>query len=293
MISSQGLSSRNRVASGLLALTVIALLSFGFVGLVAAAPSAQSEGDGETLFNEKCVACHTIGGGKLVGPDLQGVTGRQDRAWLERWIREPDKVLAEGDPIAAQLLQENNNVPMPNLGLTAAQAASIIAYFEAVDAGALAPSAAPALFVAPQGNPALGRDLFIGSARFQNGGPPCMGCHSIAGLGALGGGALGPDLTPAFNKYGETGLASFLATSPTVTMNAVWARQPLMPDEQANLWSFLQQASVSERPIQALEQLSALAIGGAVALIVLAHLYWRKRLVAVRRPLVERARISA
>ncbi|MCL4830860.1 MAG: c-type cytochrome [Caldilineaceae bacterium] len=285
------------------ALCVAGLLVAGVAAVVNAAPLAQSASDGEALFKAQCVACHTIGGGNLVGPDLQGVTGRQERAWLERWIREPDKMLAEGDPIATQLLQESNNVPMPNLGLTETQVASLLAYLESQAGGATAPESAPqsapqsapdqAQVTLPVGAPAIGRSLFTGSMRFANGGPPCMGCHSIAGLGALGGGALGPDLTPAFNKFGETGLANFLATSPTLTMNAVWTRQPLTPDEQASIWSFLRQASVTERPIQALGQLSALAIVGAAVLIFLAHLYWRKRLVAVRRPLVERARISA
>ncbi|MFZ1754905.1 MAG: cytochrome c [Caldilineaceae bacterium] len=291
------------------ALCVAGLLVAGVAAVVNAAPLAQSASDGEALFQEKCVACHTIGGGRLVGPDLQGVTGQQERAWLERWIREPDKMLAEGDPIATQLLQESNNVPMPNLGLTETQVASLLAYLESQaggatppqsastqapsSTGAVAPQPTPAQATPPVGDPAIGRALFTGNTRFANGGPPCMGCHSIAGLGALGGGALGPDLTPAFNKYGEAGLASFLATVPTLTMNAVWARQPLTPDEQASMWSFLQQASVTERPIQALGQLSALAVAGAIILIVLAHLFWHKRLVAVRRPLVERARISA
>lgn len=272
----------------LTSLIFTALLMAALIYTIEAAPLSQSASDGEALFKQKCVACHTIGGGKLVGPDLQGVTAQRDRAWLERWILEPDKVLAANDPIAAQLLQEYNNVSMPNFGLTEAQVASLIAYLE-TDPTVLPPQQ-PAL---PAGEPAIGRELFTGAARFQNGGPPCMGCHSIAGIGALGGGALGPDLTPAFNKYGEAGLASFLNTSPTATMNAVWTRQPLTPDEQANLRAFLQQASVSGRPIEALAQLAALAIGGMIVLLLIGQVYWRRRLVAVRRPLVARSRISS
>jgi hypothetical protein len=39
------------------------------------------------LFSRQCSSCHTIGKGDLVGPDLNGVTGRRDRAWLARFIR--------------------------------------------------------------------------------------------------------------------------------------------------------------------------------------------------------------
>ncbi|MCA9896942.1 MAG: nitrite reductase, copper-containing [Anaerolineales bacterium] len=85
---------------------------------------------GQTVFETQCAACHTIGAGDRVGPDLQGVTGQRDEAWLARWIAEPDKVLAEGDPIATELLAEFNNVPMPNLQLSTADVQNVIAYLE-------------------------------------------------------------------------------------------------------------------------------------------------------------------
>src|SRR4030065_1033317 len=37
---------------------------------------------GEGIFQQKCSACHTVGGGRSVGPDLAGVTSTRDRAWL-------------------------------------------------------------------------------------------------------------------------------------------------------------------------------------------------------------------
>lgn len=84
--------------------------------------------EGKAIFDAQCVVCHSIGGGTIVGPDLQGVTDRRESEWLTRWIAEPDKKLAEGDPIAVQLLAENNNVPMPNLGLSPDQVESVLAF---------------------------------------------------------------------------------------------------------------------------------------------------------------------
>lgn len=253
-----------------------------------AAPPRQSAGEGETLFQEKCIACHTIGGGVLVGPDLAGVTGLRDHDWLSRWILAPDKMLAAKDPIATQLLAEANGVPMPNLGLTEAQVASLIAYLENPGGETVA---APEVALAP-GDATHGRALFTGASRLQNGGPPCMNCHSIAGLGALGGGALGPDLTTAINLYGgDKGLALFLNTLPTVTMNAVWSRQPLSPAEQDDLRAFMRDASVAQRPPDAVWLLAIASAIGLALFLLLAWAVWRRRLISVRRSLVQRSRI--
>jgi mono/diheme cytochrome c family protein len=199
-------------------------------------------------------------------------------------------MLAQKDPIAIQLLQENNNVPMPNMALAPGDVAALLAYFTATDKGQAAPAAQPAAPALPAGDAALGQALFTGPARFQNGGPPCLTCHTIAGTGALGGGTLGPDLTSAFNKYGEAGMATFLSTVPLPTMNAVWTAHPFTPQEAANLAAFLKQASAGSPPADAGGILAGAAVVGAAALVVGAQLYWRRRLIAVRRPLVARSR---
>lgn len=83
---------------------------------------------GQEIFTAQCTACHSIGEGVRVGPDLEGVTELRDPDWLARWIAEPDVMLAEGDPIAMELLAEHNNVPMPNMQLTDEEVDSLIAY---------------------------------------------------------------------------------------------------------------------------------------------------------------------
>ncbi|HVY55855.1 MAG TPA: c-type cytochrome, partial [Thermodesulfobacteriota bacterium] len=43
---------------------------------------------GENLFKNKgCVACHSIGKGKITGPDLLGVTKRRDKEWITKWLQ--------------------------------------------------------------------------------------------------------------------------------------------------------------------------------------------------------------
>jgi len=246
---------------------------------------------GEAIFQEKCVACHTIGGGNLVGPDLQGVTTRRDVNWLRKWILAPDQLLAQKDPTAIQIFQEFNNVPMPNLGLTTEEVEHLLAYLGKISVGKEeAPSQQPAPVEAvPLGDPIVGKNLFTGVQRFEKGGPACMACHNIAGIGALGGGALGPDLTQAFQKYnGQRGLDSFLSSVPTQTMNAVWSSKPITIQERAALIAFLQEASAAQRSPQALEQLSLLALAGMVVFLAMAQVFWRSRLTEVRKPLVKR-----
>src|SRR3954452_16563698 len=73
---------------------------------------------GEYTFKSHCAACHTIGQPERIGPDLQGVTKRRNREWLERFILAPDKMLADEDPIAKELFAKYKNVRMPNLALS-------------------------------------------------------------------------------------------------------------------------------------------------------------------------------
>jgi mono/diheme cytochrome c family protein len=83
---------------------------------------------GQKLFQEKgCVACHSIGKGKITGPDLLGVTERRDKEWIRKWLKSPETMLMT-DPVAKQLLQEYM-VPMPNQGLNDEEIEIIINYF--------------------------------------------------------------------------------------------------------------------------------------------------------------------
>lgn len=73
--------------------------------------------DAEDLFSTRCSTCHTIGGGDKTGPDLLNVVKIRDREWLHRWLKEPDVMLKEKDPLATQLYNKYKQLPMPNLDL--------------------------------------------------------------------------------------------------------------------------------------------------------------------------------
>jgi protein SCO1/2 len=91
--------------------------------------------EGHNLFQARCAACHTLGKGDLLGPDLLGVTNRREPGWLARYLRAPDWMRAQQDPIALELSARYTSMPMPNLGLTNAQVDLLTGYLEAQGAG--------------------------------------------------------------------------------------------------------------------------------------------------------------
>ena len=103
---------------------------------------AQNARQGKKLFQE-CAACHTIGGGRLVGPDLKGVNERRDKEWLYSFIRNSQAMIQAGDPIAVELFNEYNKVPMASYDYTDEQIESILTYISAKSEGKEVEDAAP------------------------------------------------------------------------------------------------------------------------------------------------------
>ncbi|WP_460890762.1 multicopper oxidase domain-containing protein, partial [Ramlibacter alkalitolerans] len=92
-------------------------------------PTAQRA---QLAFQSKCLACHSLGGGDKLGPDLLGTTKRHDTAWLTRWLKSPEQML-QTDPTAKAML-ERWKIPMPNQGLSDEEIKGYIEYFKWADA---------------------------------------------------------------------------------------------------------------------------------------------------------------
>jgi mono/diheme cytochrome c family protein len=260
-------------------------LVFGITYLAQAAPHQQTAAEGEAIFKQQCAACHTIGGGRLVGPDLEGVADRRDVVWLKAFIATPDKVLAAGDPIATQLLAEYNNVPMPNLGLAQAEVDALVAYLESGGAVAAAPVVA-----AGAGDPQRGMQLFTGKQALLNGGTNCIACHSTADAASLGGGTLGPELTYVLQRYGEPGLASALNSLPFPTMQGIFTASPLTAEEQADLLAYFIQTNQISTPTANLTHWFWIGGGiGALVFFALMAIFWPRQ----RQSLSDRLRKQA
>ena len=97
----------------------------------AEAPKLSAADSGAYIFQSRCGACHTVGQGDTVGPDLAAVTTRRERGWLVRYLRHPDQMLADKDPIAVALFEKYKNVPMPNLRLSEGEIAAVLSFLEA------------------------------------------------------------------------------------------------------------------------------------------------------------------
>jgi protein SCO1/2 len=95
----------------------------------AAAPEVSHKSAGDYLFRTRCASCHTMGKGDRLGPDLAGVLARRPKDWLVRWLKEPDKMIAEKDPAVLEMMARYRNLPMPNLGLNDKDAQDLMEFF--------------------------------------------------------------------------------------------------------------------------------------------------------------------
>lgn len=270
-------------------------LAFCAALLLAMPAQAQESAD---YFRQNCMSCHTIGGGRLTGPDLKNVSERQDRDWLARFILNPQGVIDSGDAYAGKLLQEARGVMMPTIaGITQDRT---LALLDMIDAESqLEESQFIGLQLSDRPftdkDVELGRSLFTGAKPLDGGGPACISCHTVKGLGMLGGGRLGVDLTRVYERLeGRRNLASWLLAPATATMQPVFRDHPLTSDEILALVALFERSATEggEDSPAPLLSFFLFGLGGAVVGLLLLDSTWKNRLRAVRRPLLESMRLK-
>lgn len=250
-------------------------------------------------FRQNCFSCHTVGGGRLTGPDLKDVSKRRSRVWLLNFVQGPKKMIDSGDADAVRLRDEFRGVVMPDIsGMTQARAEALLALVDAESKLEKSKFRGLSLIDRPltAADVAAGRALFSGTERLKNGAPACFSCHSIGGLGGpFGGGALGPDLTEAISRLGgDKALAAWLVAPVTPVMRPVFQRQPLHESEILPLVAYLKDAVQTQRPTGAQSRLPFLitGIGGGILLLIGFDSVWKGRFRSVRRRMVARSRES-
>jgi hypothetical protein len=117
----------------------------------------------------------------------------------------------------------------------------------------------------------------------------------LNGVGVLGGGTLGPDLTVVNAKYKDPELISILQNPNFPTMNSVFARRPLTDEEIVQLFALFQEAKLANAGLQptglpAPAEPGFMVIGSisVVFALLIFGILWRNRSRGVREQLVRR-----
>ena len=211
--------------------------------------------DGEAVFKKTCSACHTVGGGRLVGPDLIGVTNKRSEDWLIQFIKSSQTLIKSGDADAKAIFEEYNQIMMPDQNVSDAEIKSILAFIASKSPAAANEETAAKEEVAieevKEETPKKevtpldieeGMALFTGSTSFENGGPSCLSCHNVDNDNIVGGGLLAKDLTNVYQRIGEAGIQGILNAPPFPAMADSYKERELTEDEIFKLTAFLKHA---------------------------------------------------
>ena len=251
---------------------------------------AWAQEPGQQTFQMACAACHSIGGGRLVGPDLAGVHDKRSQTWLEQFVKSPKSLIDSGDADAIAIFEEYNQLVMPDAFITDEQIAEVLAYLKVASSGlattggesAAASAAIEAAELTPVSEEEIfkGQELFQGNIRFANGGAACNACHDVRNDAVIGGGILAAELTTVFSRMGRTGVEAILGQAPFPVMQAAYQDQALTEEEVTSLVSFLEYAD-SEQYYQLPRDyglgLFVSGLAGAAILFIIFSLIWRGR----------------
>lgn len=196
---------------------------------------------GQAIFERTCLACHSIGEGARVGPDLKDVHQRREHDWLVKWLENPME-MAVTDPIGKQLLKEWNNVPMANPNLDRGQIEQVLAYIAA------ASQAAPRTVKAEKISLTSEESEQARNIYFDR----CSGCH-----GVLRGGATGPNIQPErTKKIGTQGIKLALTNGLPGGMPP-WGRMGILSEYEIDLMARFVQLPPPKPPGRNLEKIRA------------------------------------
>ena len=248
--------------------------------------------DGEQLFLQ-CKACHSIGQGKLLGPDLLDVSKKRDAAWVKNFIKSSQSMIKGGDSDAIALFEEFNKLIMIDYPLPEADIEAIVKYIDSFstpdaeeDVEANAADSLAALekedylaHIDTDDNEARGKALFEGFLEFRNGGASCISCHHVNADEGVQGGLLAKDLTHSFSQIGGlAGIKGMIDFPAYPAMKDAYTKAPITEDESVQLQVFLMRAD-KKNSMEASSVTGFLKQGiiGVVVLLVFISLVWFRR----------------
>jgi len=232
--------------------------------------------NGKALFDKACIVCHTIGGGKTIGPDLIGVGAKRDKEWLMSFIKSSQSLIKSGDAEATAIFEEFMKIPMPDQNFTDAEISQILEYINSSEGVSAAKTQTPKII----GNPEIGRDLFIGEHAFENKGASCISCHAVNHEAAFYAGSFAKDLSESYNTLQKAGIESVLQYLSFPAMSDTYKDHPLTPNEIADLSAFLEDVSKENSSEQIAGFGSGFLLYGILAFILLLaiiEVFWRNK----------------
>lgn len=266
-----------------------------FVMLAFPSAFAQSASEGEKLFKETCVGCHTIGGGRLVGPDLEGVHDRRTQQWLEKFVKSSQSMIKSGDADAIAVFEKYNNIVMPDSVISDEQITAVLGHIKSASSGdgtQQVVETAPVVQTASKEDILLGASLFQGKTRFENAGPTCISCHDVTNDAVIGGGVLAKELTTVFSKMGGTGVRAILGSAPFPVMEIAYKDKALTEKEVTALVAFLQDAdenhAYSNPRDYGMGLLLSGVIGAGILFMFYSLLWLRRRKDSVNQAIYDR-----
>ena len=109
-----------------------ALAAVVSIGLV---QNGWAQTPAETNFTTYCGACHSIGEGLRVGPDLAGIHERRSQDWLEQFVKSSQSLIKSGDAEAIAIAAEFNGIIMPDALISEQQIREVLSYIAVRSAG--------------------------------------------------------------------------------------------------------------------------------------------------------------
>ncbi len=253
--------------------------------------SLNAQNQGEQLFKQRCTACHTVGGGKLIGPDLANVQVRRTEEWIIKFVQSSQSVIKSGDTTAVTIFNQHNKVVMPDQDLNDNQIKSIVAYIAANSPDVNNPNVKTPLQIFNAASITAadienGKNLFEGLTKLTNGGPACISCHNINNQVMFNGGLLAKDLTTAFSRLSAAGVDGILRNPPFPAMVNAFGSAQLTDQEIKGILAFLYYADskgeVQLSPLQTqFDLLIGIIVGINIALGIFFFMWQRVKKYSV------------
>lgn len=232
--------SINRKEKIMYIITIFILVQF----FVILPPALSAQDKGELLFSQRCASCHTVGKGKLIGPDLSNISKKRSEDWIIKFILSSQTLINSGDSTALSVFNENNKLLMPDQNLSNQEIDAILEHIKLNSVDSQNPNVRTPnqIFSATSVTPAdieSGRNLFDGSTKLANNGAACLVCHSVENPIISHGGSLSKDLTNTFTRMSAQGIDAILRNPPFPAMADAFQVHKLTDQEIKDLLAFL------------------------------------------------------